>query len=60
MPESFETLRLDRQGRVAIITINRPDKRNALKETTDFTSVESQLQPTAVLKARAAHRRGRN
>jgi len=30
MPESFETLRLDRQGRVAIITINRPDKRNAL------------------------------
>lgn len=30
MPESFETLRLDRLGRVAIITINRPDKRNAL------------------------------
>jgi len=30
MPESYETLRLDRQGRVAIITINRPDKRNAL------------------------------
>ncbi len=30
MPESFETLRLDRQGRVAIITISRPDKRNAL------------------------------
>src|SRR4030095_15223973 len=30
MAESYETLRLDRQGRVAIITINRPDKRNAL------------------------------
>ena len=30
MPESYETLLLDRQGRVAIITINRPDKRNAL------------------------------
>lgn len=30
MPESYETLRLDRQGRVAIITINRPEKRNAL------------------------------
>lgn len=30
MSESFETLRLDRQGRVAIITINRPEKRNAL------------------------------
>jgi enoyl-CoA hydratase len=30
MPESYETLRLDRQGRVAIIAINRPDKRNAL------------------------------
>src|SRR6476660_3207896 len=30
MPESYETLRLDRQGRFAIITINRPDKRNAL------------------------------
>src|SRR4029450_2068002 len=30
MPESYETLLLDRQGRVAIISINRPDKRNAL------------------------------
>ena len=30
MPNSYETLLLDRQGRVAIITINRPDKRNAL------------------------------
>lgn len=30
MPNSYETLLLDRQDRVAIITINRPDKRNAL------------------------------
>jgi enoyl-CoA hydratase len=30
MPNSYETLLLDREGRVAIITINRPDKRNAL------------------------------
>jgi len=30
MPQSYETLLLDRRGRVAIITINRPEKRNAL------------------------------
>src|ERR671929_296173 len=30
MPETYETLLLERRGRVAIITINRPDKRNAL------------------------------
>ena len=30
MPETYETLLLEKHGRVAIITINRPDKRNAL------------------------------
>src|SRR5919112_4291854 len=30
MPETYETLLLEKRGRVAIITINRPDKRNAL------------------------------
>src|SRR5829696_3277039 len=30
MPETYETLLLERRGRVAIIKINRPDKRNAL------------------------------
>src|SRR6266567_688625 len=30
MSQSYETLLLERRGRVAIITINRPDKRNAL------------------------------
>jgi enoyl-CoA hydratase len=30
MSQSFETLLLDRRGHVAIVTINRPDKRNAL------------------------------
>ena len=30
MSQSYETLLLDRRERVAIITINRPDKRNAL------------------------------
>jgi len=30
MSSSYETLLLERRGRVAIITINRPDKRNAL------------------------------
>ena len=30
MPQFFETLLLERRGRVAIITINRPEKRNAL------------------------------
>lgn len=30
MPQSFETLILERRGRVALITINRPEKRNAL------------------------------
>jgi enoyl-CoA hydratase len=30
MPEAYETLLLEKRERVAIITINRPDKRNAL------------------------------
>src|SRR5919106_760332 len=30
MPQGYETLLLERRGRVAIITINRPEKRNAL------------------------------
>ncbi|MBA3768574.1 MAG: enoyl-CoA hydratase/isomerase family protein, partial [Acidobacteria bacterium] len=30
MPQSYETLIVERRNRVAIITINRPEKRNAL------------------------------
>ncbi|HVG34721.1 MAG TPA: enoyl-CoA hydratase-related protein [Pyrinomonadaceae bacterium] len=30
MPQSYETLLIERRNRVAIITINRPEKRNAL------------------------------
>ncbi len=30
MPQQYETLLLERRDRVAIVTINRPDKRNAL------------------------------
>jgi enoyl-CoA hydratase len=30
MPQGYETLLLERRGRIAIITINRPEKRNAL------------------------------
>jgi enoyl-CoA hydratase len=30
MPQAYETLLLERTGRIAIVTINRPDKRNAL------------------------------
>ncbi|HYO99988.1 MAG TPA: enoyl-CoA hydratase/isomerase family protein, partial [Pyrinomonadaceae bacterium] len=30
MSASYETLLIERRGRVAIITINRPEKRNAL------------------------------
>src|ERR1051326_8479344 len=30
MPQTYETLLLEKRDRVAIITINRPDKRNAL------------------------------
>src|SRR5438477_12414635 len=30
MPQPYETLLVERRERVAIITINRPDKRNAL------------------------------
>ena len=30
MSQTYETLLLDKEGRVATITINRPDKRNAL------------------------------
>src|SRR6188474_432051 len=29
-PQAYETLLLERRGRVALVTINRPDKRNAL------------------------------
>src|ERR1041384_4390454 len=30
MPENYETLLVERRDRIAVITINRPDKRNAL------------------------------
>src|SRR5438105_9900534 len=30
MPQAYETLLVERRERVAVITINRPDKRNAL------------------------------
>src|SRR5688572_23735265 len=30
MPQTYETLLLEKRDRVAIVTINRPDKRNAL------------------------------
>lgn len=30
MPHAYETLLVERRNRVALITINRPDKRNAL------------------------------
>ncbi|MCA1850095.1 MAG: enoyl-CoA hydratase/isomerase family protein, partial [Acidobacteria bacterium] len=30
LSKSYETLLLERRGRVAVITINRPEKRNAL------------------------------
>src|SRR5438045_7284379 len=30
MPQAYETLLVERRDRVALITINRPDKRNAL------------------------------
>ncbi|HEX8097254.1 MAG TPA: enoyl-CoA hydratase-related protein [Pyrinomonadaceae bacterium] len=30
MPQSYETLLVERRGRVAVVTINRPEKRNAL------------------------------
>ena len=30
MPQSYETLLVERRDRVVLITINRPDKRNAL------------------------------
>src|SRR3989440_9224167 len=30
MPQPYETLLVERRGRVGIVTINRPDKRNAL------------------------------
>ena len=30
MPEKYETLLFERRDRVGIVTINRPDKRNAL------------------------------
>jgi enoyl-CoA hydratase len=37
----FETLRLEREGRVAIVTVNRPDKRNALNAIVRHEIVEA-------------------
>lgn len=34
MPQGYETLLLERRGRVAVVTINRPEKRNALNVKT--------------------------
>src|SRR5688500_16726448 len=46
MPEKYETLLFERRGRVAIVTINRPDKRNALniKTREEGAAVLDQLQ----------------
>ena len=42
MPASYETLLIERRGRVAIITINRPEKRNAL-------NIKTRLEGAAAL-----------
>lgn len=42
MNQSYETILLDRRGRVAVITINRPEKRNAL-------NIQTRAEGAAVL-----------
>jgi len=44
MSQSYETLLLERRGRVAIITINRPEKRNAL-------NIKTRAEGAAILEA---------
>ena len=46
MPQSYETLLVERRERVAIVTINRPEKRNALniKTREEGAAVLEQLQ----------------
>jgi len=57
MPETYETLLLERRGRVAIVTINRPDKRNALniKTREEGAALLEQLRrPGAAARATAS------
>ncbi|HMJ24882.1 MAG TPA: enoyl-CoA hydratase/isomerase family protein, partial [Pyrinomonadaceae bacterium] len=42
MSQSYETILLERRGRVAIVTINRPEKRNAL-------NIQTRAEGAAVL-----------
>src|ERR1700736_918417 len=42
MPQSYETILVERRDRVAIITINRPEKRNAL-------NIQTRAEGAAVL-----------
>jgi enoyl-CoA hydratase len=46
MPQSYETLLVERRDRIAIVTINRPEKRNALniKTREEGAAVLEQLQ----------------
>ena len=42
MSNSYQTILVERRERVAIVTINRPEKRNALNEERDQTSRKTQ------------------
>src|SRR6266511_4608383 len=52
MPQQYETLLLERRDRVAIVTINRPDKRNALniKTREEGTALLEQLRTNAAIR----------
>ena len=56
-PGGYETLLVERRERVAIITINRPDKRNALNIKTREEGAARGLDPAAPRRFDSPHRR---
>ena len=60
MPQAYETLLLERRNRVALITINRPDKRNALniKTREEGAALAGRVAQRSVSRRGGYYRRG--